>query len=58
LVNRLPRQAISEFENYSVKYTPAQWAFRWLWNQKEITCVLSGMNSLEMLANLLMMPSS
>ena len=30
-------------------WSPAEWAFRWLWNQKEITCVLSGMNSLEML---------
>ena len=28
--------------------TPAQFAFRWLWDQKDVTCVLSGMNSLEM----------
>jgi len=28
--------------------TPAEWALRWLWNQPEVTCVLSGMNSLEM----------
>ena len=49
LVNRLPQQAITEFESYSVKHTSAQWAFRWLWNQKEVTCVLSGMNSIEML---------
>lgn len=27
---------------------PADWAFRWLWNQQEVTCVLSGMNSMEM----------
>ena len=26
----------------------AEWAFRWLWNQPEVTCVLSGMNSEEM----------
>ncbi len=26
----------------------AEWAFRWLWNQPEVTCVLSGMNSDEM----------
>lgn len=31
-----------------VRYTPAQWAFKWLWNQPQVTCVLSGMNSLEM----------
>ena len=30
------------------RYTPAQWAFKWLWNQPQVTCVLSGMNSLEM----------
>ena len=28
--------------------SPAEWAFRWLWNQPEVTCVLSGMNSEEM----------
>jgi len=49
LVNRLPQKAMDVFESYPVKRTPAQWAFRWLWNQKEVTCVLSGMNSMEML---------
>ena len=28
--------------------TPAEWSFRWLWDQKEVLCVLSGMNSIEM----------
>lgn len=49
LVNALPQSAISLFENYPVSYTPAQWALRWLYDQKEVTCVLSGMNSMEML---------
>jgi predicted aldo/keto reductase-like oxidoreductase len=31
-----------------VKHSPAGWAFRWLWNQPEVTCVLSGMNSMDM----------
>ena len=48
LVNRLPEEAKKIFADYPVKHTPAQWAFRWLWNQPEITCVLSGMNSDEM----------
>lgn len=26
-------------------YTPATWGLKWLWNQKEVTVVLSGMNS-------------
>ena len=51
LVNRLPQKALEIFENYPVKRTPAQWAFRWLWDQKEVTCVLSGMNSMEMLSD-------
>ena len=45
LVNKLPAEAHKIFAGYPVQNTPAQWAFRWLWNQKEVTCVLSGMNS-------------
>ena len=48
LVHRLPETALHIFENYPIKHSPAQWAFRWLWNQPEVTCVLSGMNSHEM----------
>ena len=49
LVNRLPKAALDIFWQYPVKGTPAQWAFRWLWNQPEVTVVLSGMNSHEMI---------
>ena len=49
LVNRLPDEAKKIFEGYKIKHTPAQWAFRWLWNQPEVTVVLSGMNSDEMI---------
>jgi predicted aldo/keto reductase-like oxidoreductase len=48
LVTRLPDSARRIFADYKVHYTPAQWAFRWLWNQPEVTVVLSGMNSMEM----------
>ena len=48
LVNHLPKEAEMLFDTYPVKHTPADWAFRWLWNQPEVTCVLSGMNSREM----------
>lgn len=48
LVNRLPKEAEKIFEKYPIKHTPAQWALRWLWNQPEVTCVLSGMNSKKM----------
>ena len=48
LVGLLPEEAKKLFEEYTVKRSPAEWAFRWLWNQPEVTCVLSGMNSMEM----------
>lgn len=48
LVNRLPLEVNKIFDEYSIKHTPAQWAFKWLFNQKEVTCVLSGMNSMDM----------
>ncbi len=48
LVNRLPEEAKQIFAAYKIQHTPAQWAFRWLWNQPEVTVVLSGMNSDEM----------
>ena len=49
LANKLPSEALEVFESFSVKRSPAQWAFRWLWNQPDVTCVLSGMNSQEMI---------
>ena len=48
LVHRLPDSAKKIFADYKIQRTPAQWAFRWLWNQPEVTVVLSGMNSDEM----------
>ncbi len=48
LVNMLPEAAKKIMADFPVKRTPAQWAFRWLWNQKEVTVVLSGMNSMDM----------
>ncbi len=48
LVNNLPQAAKEAFEKSKKTYSPAIWAFKWLWNQKEVTCVLSGMNSMEM----------
>ena len=48
LVSRLPEKAKKIFAEYPTKHTPAGWAFRWLWNQPEVTVVLSGMNTEEM----------
>lgn len=49
LVKYMPDSAKNIIHNYEKKRTPAEWAFRWLWDQPEVTCVLSGMNSMEML---------
>ena len=50
LVSHLPNEAKKLFENHPLHRTPAEWAFRWLWNQEEVTVVLSGMNSEKMVA--------
>ena len=52
LVNKLPEKAKKQFEAYNaaheLSWSPAEWSFRWLWNQPEVKVVLSGMNSLDM----------
>jgi len=48
LVSLLPEEAKKKIATNEKKYSPAEWAFRWLWDQPEVTCVLSGMNSIEM----------
>jgi predicted aldo/keto reductase-like oxidoreductase len=47
LVN-LPEKARDALQNSGRGYTPAELGLRWLWNQPEVTCVLSGMNSTDM----------
>lgn len=48
LVNLLPDDAKTLIAGHGSKRSAAEWALRWLWEQPEITCVLSGMNSEEM----------
>jgi predicted aldo/keto reductase-like oxidoreductase len=50
LVNNLPENAKKMMADHKTGYTPAQWALRWLWDQPEVTVVLSGMNTAEMIA--------
>lgn len=45
---RLPEKAVKVCEESHRNYTAAEWGLRWLWDQPEIMCVLSGMNSMEM----------
>lgn len=49
LVDMLPDKAKRAIAKNPKKRTAAEWALRWLWEQPEVSCVLSGMNSIEML---------
>ena len=48
LVNALPEKAVKAVKAHPNGWSPAEWGLRWLYNQPEVTCVLSGMNSVEM----------
>ena len=44
LATGLSRTAVDTFKKVNADYSPAAWGLRWLWNQPEVTVVLSGMN--------------
>lgn len=44
LTSGLPKAALRPFEEANPALSPADWALRWLWDQPEVTVVLSGMN--------------
>ncbi len=48
LVDGLPRKAKRLIAEDPHGWGPAELALRWLWDQPQVTCVLSGMNSLQM----------
>lgn len=49
LVNRLPGDARRAFEDANGGRTLVDWALRWLWNQPEVTMLLSGMSEMSQL---------
>lgn len=49
LADSLPESAIEYFNKANPNITPVEWAFRWLWNQPEVSVVLSGMNEMSQL---------
>jgi len=49
LANGLPKDAVKIFQNADANLSPAGWAFNWLWNQEEVTTVLSGMSAVDQL---------
>lgn len=44
LVQNLPQTILDVFASGKTKRSPAEWALRWVWNFKEVSVVLSGMN--------------
>ena len=49
LVDLLPEKGKRLIAENAHGWSAAELAFRWLWDQPQVTCVLSGMNSLEMI---------
>lgn len=50
LVSLLPESARRLLAEHPRNWNAAQWAFNWLWDQAGVSCVLSGMNSMDMVA--------
>ncbi len=44
LADKVPGEVTRLYSEAETKRTPADWAFRWIWNHPEVTVVLSGMN--------------
>jgi len=44
LTRNVPPAVKKIWDEAPVKRTPAEWAFRWIWNHEAVTVVLSGMN--------------
>lgn len=47
LASKVPEEAKKVWDIAEVKRTPAEWAFRYLWDYPEISVVLSGMSEME-----------
>ncbi|MDD6647528.1 MAG: aldo/keto reductase [Firmicutes bacterium] len=53
LTDRIPPSISKHLDDFDVKRTPAEWAFKWLAAMPEVTTMLSGMSTMEQLdANL------
>jgi len=46
LVNGLPAEVVRIMQEAKPESTPASWGLNWLWNQPEVSVILSGMNEM------------
>ncbi|MBN2609667.1 MAG: aldo/keto reductase [Candidatus Fermentibacteraceae bacterium] len=44
-----PDQVKQVFRESGIDRSPAEWALQWLWDQPEVSCVISGMSSMDQL---------
>ena len=49
LAQKLPQEAIKQFDQAVPGRSPAAWGLKWLWDKPEVTVVLSGMGTMEQL---------
>jgi predicted aldo/keto reductase-like oxidoreductase len=42
-----PKDVREAMENFPVRRSPAEWALQWLWDQPEVSVVLSGMSTMQ-----------
>ena len=49
LATGLPEKAVNLLKERNSQWSPAAWGLNWLWNQSEVTMLLSGMNEMSQL---------
>jgi len=49
LVTGLPKEAVNIFKKADANLSPAGWALNWVWDQAEVTALISGMSTMEQL---------
>ena len=47
LAQNIPAEMTTVFNDSTINRSPAEWALRYVWNEKGVTSVLSGMNTME-----------
>jgi predicted aldo/keto reductase-like oxidoreductase len=49
LVDRIPEEIMDKWNEAPVGRSPVEWAFRWVWDQPQVSMALSGMSSMDQL---------